>query len=335
MSVERGTNPLETRYSRGMTSTRAALQRGRVVLLIVACMVMGTPPARAQAAGDAPSLVTVAELARRLDDPALVLLQVSSDADYAAGHLRGARHVTPAMLSTPRGEGRLTLQLPDEQVLRSRLASLGITDASRVVVYHGGDWVSPATRVVFTLDAVGLGGRTQMLDGGLAAWKAAGHPVTTEATAPVTNTGDLTLRPRPSVITFDEVKALARETGSGTARAATIVDARATDFYTGASDGRGSIPRPGHIPGAVSLPFTSFFTQAGPDGPQVLKPRAELEAMFAEAGIAAGTTVVTYCHIGQQATVPFLVARMLGYDVRLYDGSFEEWSADATVPVER
>lgn len=318
-----------------MPLTRVTLPQLRFLLALGACLLFGAHTAGAQSPSDAPSLVTVDALATRLDDPTLVLLQVSSDADYAAGHIRGARHVTPAMLSTPRGEGRLTLQLPDEQELQTRLSALGITDRSRVVVYHGGDWVSPATRVVFTLDSVGLGGRTQLLDGGLAAWKAAGHPVTNAPAAPVTSAGLLTLRPRPSVIAFEEVKTLASVPAGGASRATTIVDARATDFYTGANDGRGGIPRPGHIPGAVNLPFTTFFTQAGPDAPLTLKPRPELEAMFAKAGIAAGTPVVTYCHIGQQATVPFVVARMLGYDVRLYDGSFEEWSANTSVPVEK
>lgn len=318
-----------------MPVTRVTLRQPWCPLVLGACLLFGAQTSRAQSPSDEPSLVTVDALATSLDDSTLVLLQVSSDNDYAAGHIRGARHVTPAMLSTPRGEGRLTLQLPDQQELRTRLSALGITDRSRVVVYHGGDWVSPATRVVFTLDSVGLGGRTHLLDGGLAAWRAAGHPVTTVAAAPVTSEGPLTLRPRPSVIAFEEVKSLASVPPAGAARATAIVDARATDFYTGANDGRGGIPRPGHIPGAVNLPFTAFFTQTAPDAPLMLKPRAELEAMFARAGIAAGTPLVTYCHIGQQATVPYFVARLLGYDVRLYDGSFEEWSANTSVPVEK
>lgn len=315
-----------------MPISLAVRHRATALLVFGACL-LAAEPARAQVT-DAPSLVTVAELAARLDDPHLVLLHVSSDADYAAGHLPGARHVTPAMLSTPRGEGRLALELPEDEQLRTALAALGIADTSRVVVYYGGDWVSPATRVVFTLDTVGLGGRTQLLDGGLAAWKAAGHPVTTAPAAPVERPAALTLRRRPTVATLEDVRALtASQTGG--AGAARLVDARAPEFYTGASDGRGAIPRPGHIPGAVSLPFTSFLTQAGPDAPALFKPRADLEAMFEAAGLVPGTRVVTYCHIGQQATVPYLVARMLGYEVRLYDGSFEEWSATPSAPVQK
>ena len=63
------------------------------------------------------------------------------------------------------------------------------------------------------------------------------------------------------------------------------------------------------------------------------KSRAELEAMLKSAGARPGTTVATYCHIGQQATVPYFVARMLGYDVKLFDGSYEEWAKTESAPV--
>ena len=68
------------------------------------------------------------------------------------------------------------LELPDTADLRARLEKLGISDDSHIVVIGGEDWVSPATRVVFTLEAAGLGARTQLLDGGSKAWKRAGFP---------------------------------------------------------------------------------------------------------------------------------------------------------------
>lgn len=316
---------------------------GRTVCLSVVALCLGMLTSivcLAQDRGNAPSLVTPAELATQLNDPALVLLHVGSDASYAKAHIPGARHVTLARVSAPRGEGRLTLEVPPGQELHDALWALGITNASRVVVYWADDWVSPATRVVFTLDYAGLGGQTHLLDGGLAGWMAAGQPVTDTATAPVVTGGTLTVRPRPSAVaTLDDLKPLVGGTTSAAGASTVIVDARTPDFHAGTNDRRGAIPRPGHVPGAVNLPFTGFFATvpATGDAPEtsVLKPRAELEAMFAGAGIPRGATVITYCHIGQQATVPFFVARLLGYDVRLYDGSFEEWSANTSVPVEK
>jgi thiosulfate/3-mercaptopyruvate sulfurtransferase len=61
----------------------------------------------------------------------------------------------------------------------------------------------------------------------------------------------------------------------------------------------------------------------------------QMRKQFSEAGIQQGDRVVSYCHIGQQATVLYFVARLLGYDARLYDGSLEEWSRHAELPVEK
>lgn len=289
--------------------------------------------ARAQPAdGGRPALITVADLVPLLDRSDVVLLHVSDEAHYRAGHIRGARHVTPMMLSTPSGEGRLTLELPPDDELRARFMALGIGDASTVVVYYADDWMSQATRVVFTLDATGLGGRTRLLDGGFAAWQA-GKQAVSEATVSPTPATALTLARRAGVVvSLDDVKAIT--TSQSGVR---LVDARMQDFHAGTNDRRGQIPRPGHIPGAINMPYLSFFERGpGSDGtqqPMRLRPEAELQAMFVAAGLTPGTPLVTYCHIGQQATVPFFVARMLGYDVRLYDGSFDEWSATTSVPV--
>ena len=105
-----------------------------------------------------------------------------------------------------------------------------------------------------------------------------------------------------------------------------LVDGRAAVFYDGVEKG-GS--RKGHIAGARSVPFTEVF-----DDREYLKSPAELRTLFSKAGIADGDTVVAYCHIGQQATAVLFAARSLGHPVLLYDGSFQEWSRRADLPVE-
>ena len=92
--------------------------------------------------------------------------------------------MNPQDLSIPRSEGALVLQLLPPDQLRAKLESYGISDDSRIVVYFAKDWVSPTTRVYFSLDAAGLGERTSILDGGMPAWKAEGGTVVASSERP-------------------------------------------------------------------------------------------------------------------------------------------------------
>ncbi|HUH12098.1 MAG TPA: rhodanese-like domain-containing protein [Longimicrobiales bacterium] len=109
-----------------------------------------------------------------------------------------------------------------------------------------------------------------------------------------------------------------------------ILDARPPDEFSGETPGEG-IERPGHIPGARNL-FWQTLVQS-PDQPR-LKEEAELRRIFQEAGVGPEDTIVSYCRTGGQASFLYAVARHLGYDVRLYDGSFIDWSR-TDYPVER
>lgn len=261
-------------------------------------------------------LVSTDWLAKRLGDRDLVILQVGDGAGYAAGHIPGARLVTLRDIATPIGGEGLSLELPDPETLRQKLSALGVSDRSRIVVVPTKEGVQSATRVFFTLDAAGLGGRTVLLDGGTAAWAAEGRPVTKEA--PAVTPGRLApLTFRPLVVDADYVRRHLNAPGYA------IVDARAPEFYSGAR--AGGLParphKPGRIAGAKSVPFSSVVT---PD--LKLASAEEIAARFKAAGVKPGDTVVAYCHLGQQATATMFAARTLGLDVKLYDGSFEEWS---------
>jgi len=184
----------------------------------------------------------------------------------------------------------------------------------------GTDWASPTTRTFLTLEYLGLGERTSILDGGLPAWRAAGNPVTTEVRA--ATPGKLTPRPKNDVVVDAAwVNAHLRDAS------VTIVDARHTRFYEGDP---GRMPRGGHIPGAKSVPYVALLEESG-----AYKNTAAMAEAFRAAGVPPGSTVVTYCHIGQQASLVWFVARMLGYNARMYDGSFEDWSRRTELPIEK
>jgi thiosulfate/3-mercaptopyruvate sulfurtransferase len=110
-----------------------------------------------------------------------------------------------------------------------------------------------------------------------------------------------------------------------------ILDARPTAEYQGEVPGE-TIERPGHIPGAVNFPWRESFTR---QDPPTLLDRQELQDILARAGLTPGREVVVYCRTGTQASWLYFVARYLGYSPRLYDGSYMEWSADPSLPVER
>lgn len=269
--------------------------------------------------------VSVEWLAQHLHDPNLVVLHVGVPAEYPAAHIPGARLVTLADISVGDRTGKgLTLEMPGADSLRARLAALGIADGSRIVLYYGKDWVSPTTRVHLTLAYAGLGDNASILDGGMAAWTAAGHPTTTEV--PASTVGALSpLRVRNFVVDAAYVQSMIGRAG------VSIVDARDTAFYTGSrSGGSPSAPhRAGHIAGARSIPFSTLT-----DASLRVRSPAELAAAFTAAGVGPRDVIIGYCHIGQQATALLTAARTLGHPILLYDGSFQDWSARGELSVE-
>jgi thiosulfate/3-mercaptopyruvate sulfurtransferase len=169
---------------------------------------------------------------------------------------------------------------------------------------------------VFTLDHAGLGSRTSLLDGGIAAWTRAGLATTAEV--PTVREGNLSpLTYQSNVVTAEWVRDNVGKPG------VVIVDARAAGFYDGTQEGGPqNARRRGHIPGARSIPYLSVLAESGE-----LLPVAQLTEKFRAAGMKqAGDTIAVYCHIGQQATLVLFAGRTLGLNVRLFDGSFEEWA---------
>jgi len=258
-------------------------------------------------------LVTPGWLAEHLADPGLVLLHVGTPEGYAQ-HIPGARLVSSADIALTGDNG--TLEMPPPEDLRQRLAALGISDQSRIVVYYGQNQIAPATRVIFTLEAAGLGARTSLLDGGMAGWVRAGNATTADIPPP--RTGNLApLKMQSRIVDAAFVRDHVSRAGWK------VIDARLPAFYKGEQTG-GSKERPhktGHIAGARNVPFSEVS-----DANLSVRPAEALKAAFEKAGVKAGDKLVVYCHIGQQATAIIYAARSLGYDAVLYDGSFEDWS---------
>ena len=145
-------------------------RNSRVVLAVFALLAFASFAAAQPAASKINSsmIVSTEWLSKHLNDNSLVLLQVGDKSEYDGAHIPGAQFIQLADISTPRGQG-LILELPPVDQLKATFEKLGVTDESRIVIYFGKDWVTPTSRVYFTLDYLGFGDRTSVLDGGLPA----------------------------------------------------------------------------------------------------------------------------------------------------------------------
>jgi len=209
----------------------------RKMALLSAVVVTALIPVHGRAQGsDVRSRIVVSTnwLADHLKDSNIVLLQIGDKSEYDREHIPGAQFVTMDDVSVSDHDtpGALMLQMPNPTLLRDKLMHLGISDNSRVIVYYGNDWVTPATRVMFTLDYAGLGNQSSLLDGGMQKWKRENRALTAEVTP--RKVGTLAaLRIKPIVVDADYVQANIGKPGIS------VVDGRASAFYDGVQTGGG------------------------------------------------------------------------------------------------
>ncbi len=305
-------------------------------LLIASSLLLGRSPS---AAGQQPAraktmapqvrsqmLVTTDWLAQHLNDPKVVLLHIAREsAHYEAGHIPGARFVAWSDLVATRNG--VANELPPVEQLQKLFERLGVGDEARIVLYGDATGLS-AARAYFTLDYLGHGDRAALLDGGLEKWKAEKRPLATEA--PEIKPARFTVRLNPQVIVGLEVmRDLSWMAAQSDRPEVALIDSRPPHDYAGspALEGR---PRTGHIPGSVNLYWMQHLQSR--ENPQLL-PVAELRKLYEAVGARPGQKVVTYCNTGVQASHGYFVAKYLGYDVAMYDGSFSEWGKAEGTPV--
>jgi thiosulfate/3-mercaptopyruvate sulfurtransferase len=262
-------------------------------------------------------LVTAEWLMAHLTDSNVVVLHAERNrAAYDSAHIPVARFADFAAYTTKRD--LVTNELPTLEQLAPWVQSLALRPQMRIVIY--GETV-PAARLYFTLEYLALSGRAAILDGGLAAWRAAGGEVATAA--PEVVKGEFAPRFvwRELVVDADQLKS---RLGDSTT---TLLDARSPDEFKGYKAAEGVWP--GHIPGAVSMDWTTLLENGKFKSPTVLR------GMFDRAGVGASDDLIVYCQSGARSSVSWFVAKYLGFRPRMYDGSMEEWGRRADLPVEK
>jgi thiosulfate/3-mercaptopyruvate sulfurtransferase len=287
-----------------------------------AALVALAGPARADSAMP---LVSTDWLKQHLNDADLVVLDVRSAIDgggaeaYAAGHIPGAVHSDYDKAGWRVTRNGVPFMLPNKAGLEKLIGETGIDEDAHVIVVPAGvsatDFGS-AARVYWTLKVAGHPAAS-ILDGGFAAWQEAGYPV---------ESGKVTPAPRIFTVKPDE-RLLAEVEAVERNASATLVDARPASYFIGKEKAPASKAY-GHIPGAVNLDSASFYDPAT----NRLRPKEQLAKIAAS--LPAGP-VVAYCNTGHWAATDwFVLSAVLGRpDVRLYDGSMVEWTADPNRPV--
>jgi thiosulfate/3-mercaptopyruvate sulfurtransferase len=237
--------------------------------------------------------------------------------EYLAGHLPGAVFVDlETELAAPAAAAEGRHPLPSLQALQSAARRWGVRDGSPVVVYDATGGLA-AARAWWLLRWGGLTEVT-LLDGGLAAWTAAGGRLETGPVTPAPGDVTLTGGGMP-VLTADQAAALAA--GGGV-----LLDARAGERYRGEVEPID--PRAGHVPGAVSAPATDSLEPGG-----TFRTAAVLAERFASLGVRPGTAVGVYCGSGVTAAHEVAALAQAGIEASLWPGSWSQWSADPDRPV--
>ncbi|MEU5692107.1 sulfurtransferase [Actinosynnema sp. NPDC020468] len=232
---------------------------------------------------------------------------------HAEGHVPGAVYVDlESTLAAHPGPGDGRHPLPDRAALQEAVRSWGVHDGDVVVAYDDIGNLSAARAWWLLRDA---GVDVRLLDGGLAAWVAAGYPL---------ETGAVTPEPGTATLTGGGLKAI--DIDQAAAWPGVLLDARAGERYRGEVEPVD--PRAGHIPGAVSAPTGDNL---GADG-AFLAPEA-LRERFAALGVRAGEAVAVYCGSGVTAAHTVAALRIAGIDAALYPGSWSQWSSDPDRPV--
>jgi thiosulfate/3-mercaptopyruvate sulfurtransferase len=270
-----------------------------------------------------PLLIDSETLEQNLGRPGLVIIDVRGKAAYAfGGHVPGAVHSTWHDYSDPNAVAKGLLD-PDLAAIEKKIRALGISQDTDVVIYSNpfDNWGDEG-RMFWMLEYLGLD-KLRILDGGWVKWVAEKRQYEHGVNNP--SPGTFKVSPRPERIAMkDELKQLVKRPHPETM----LLDARSLEEYVGKEIA--GIPRPGHIPSAINVPWNGFLN---PDA--TLKDPKTIKESLDERGLHEGQEVVCYCTGGVRSAWVYFVLKIVGYPrVKNYPGSWWEWSRDFAAPTE-
>ena len=268
------------------------------------------------------ALVETEWLAKNISDAHLIVLHYGSQADFNKEHIPGSRLVSLKEIIID-SENSLRHELPEKDKLERIMKSWGINTDSKIIISYDNENSLPAVaRLFFTLDYIGLGGHIAILNGGLPKWKNENRPLSGSTT--IFKDGNFIARINGEILADKN-----RIYSSLKNQKVVIIDARPPEQYSGKVPDNNS-RRKGHIQGAVNIPFYNLMES---DAPYVFKTREDLRRLFERNYVSSGSEVITYCGSGMWAAPVYFISKFLGYKTQLYDGSFQEWGNDSSLPI--
>jgi thiosulfate/3-mercaptopyruvate sulfurtransferase len=268
-------------------------------------------------------LVSTDWLEKNLNNPKLRLIEVSVDTGvYERGHIQGALNFKwHTDLVDP-----VKRDIASKENFEKLLRQAGVNNDSTIVIYgDSNNWFAAWGAWVFDIYGVK---NVKLLDGGRKKWEAEKRPLTplaTQVAAGNIKVSDANNNLRARLI---DVVAVANKK-SDTA----LVDIRSNDEYTGKVIAPAGVQelavRAGHIPGAVNVPWGQAVAEDG-----TFKSAEELKKIYGAVGIDGKKPIITYCRIGERSSHTwFALSKILGYNVKNYDGSWTEYGNSVGNPI--
>lgn len=259
----------------------------------------------------------------------VVLIDTRDPGQFHEGHIPGAVNVREVFtyLATASAGGLSALR----EKFAAAFGKAGLSGAEPAVIYEQSmeTGFGQSCRGYVLLRYLGYP-RVKVLHGGFAAWRAAGLPITADAVQPAERTFPLAPAGEKILADLEDMKAAVAD------RSIVKLDVRDVDEWIGESSspyGKDFCPRKGRLPGAVWIEWYRMMKPTS--GGQMFKSPNEILAECATVGIRQDTPVIIYCFKGARASNTFVALQEAGIeDVRIYFGSWNEWSRDPSLPID-
>ncbi len=246
-----------------------------------------------------------------LSSDSIIIFHLDRHENYQKGHIPGALYINNSAYTVARDS--LYFEMPDPLDFAEQLRILGFNENKLIIISSGWDTFAHAFRLYVTLEYFGLSGQARILDGGIRGWQEHGFPISQDTVIAHPNERAIKLKENSNILVDKEWVRSNLENPS-----VCIIDARRDNFYSGRE--KGNYKRSGHITGAKNLTWTNLV-----DEYFYMLDYDALNEMFKKTVDTSNQTLIMYCHVGLRASVLYTIGKALGYNVRLYDGSFNEW----------